>query len=352
MYNVTIDGIAVEVQEGATILEAADAAGVKIPTLCHLRGAQAISSCRVCSVEVQGVDSLASACSVRVREGMLVTTNSPRVRSYRQIALELIVADLAPGVLRHMDDDKPLKRLCAMYGVEQGGEEIALSDADVEVQVHNPFLTFDAHACIRCQRCVAACNDLVHNHTLRTGKRGVRTIIDAPFGEGWRSVKCESCGTCAQACTTGALSVHRAPATVVKDVRHVLTTCPHCAIGCQLNLVVADGKIVEAEAADGPSNQGRLCVKGRFASFDFVDAPGRLRTPLIKNHGTGEFEPATWDEALSLVTRRFTELIDAHGGSSLAAFACSRSTNEDIYLFQKMARTALQTNNVDNCARV
>ena len=116
--------------------------------------------------------------------------------------------------------------------------------------------------------------------------------------------------------------------------------------------VVKDGAIVDAEAAPGPSNQGLLCVKGRSASFDFVDAPDRIRTPLVKNRETGEFEPATWDEALDLVARRFTELRDAHGGEALAAFACSRSTNEDIYLFQKMARIVLQTNNVDCCARV
>ena len=130
------------------------------------------------------------------------------------------------------------------------------------------------------------------------------------------------------------------------------TTCPHCGVGCQLDLVVKDGAIVDAEAAPGPSNHGLLCVKGRSASFDFVDAPDRIRTPLVKNRETGEFEPATWDEALDLVARRFTELRDVHGGESLAAFACSRSTNEDIYLFQKMARIVLQTNNVDCCARV
>ena len=127
---------------------------------------------------------------------------------------------------------------------------------------------------------------------------------------------------------------------------------PHCGVGCQLDLVVKNGRIVDAEAADGPSNNGLLCVKGRSASFDFVDAPDRLTTPLVRNAATGELEPAGWDEALDVVARRFTELRDEYGGESLAAFACSRATNEDIYLFQKMARTALQTNNVDCCARV
>ena len=130
------------------------------------------------------------------------------------------------------------------------------------------------------------------------------------------------------------------------------TTCPHCGVGCQLDLVVKDGRIVDAQGAPGPSNKGLLCVKGRSASFDFVDSPDRITAPLVKNKRTGEFEPVTWDEALDLVATRFSELKYDFGGDCLAAFACSRSTNEDIYLFQKMARTALETNNVDCCARV
>ena len=109
---------------------------------------------------------------------------------------------------------------------------------------------------------------------------------------------------------------------------------------------------MDAEGAFGPSNKGLLCVKGRSASYDFVDSPDRLRTPLVRNSESGELEPATWDEALSLVAEKFASLRDEHGGKSIAAFACSRSTNEDVYLFQKMARKALRTNNVDSCARV
>ena len=131
-----------------------------------------------------------------------------------------------------------------------------------------------------------------------------------------------------------------------------MTTCPHCATGCQFYLVVKDNKIVSVEAADGPSNHGLLCVKGRSGSFDFVHSADRLKTPLIKNKATGEFEEASWDEAISYAAKKFMELKEKYGGDSLAAFACSRSANEDIYMVQKMARVCFGTNNTDNCARV
>ena len=207
----------------------------------------------------------------------------------------------------------------------------------------NPFLRYDPNLCIRCQRCVGACNAAARNHALRTGKRGTRTtLVEAPFGPDWRASACESCGNCAQACPTGALVEKRRGAYRSWETERVRTTCPHCGVGCQLDLVVKDGRIVDAEGAPGPSNKGLLCVKGRSGSFDFVDAPDRLTAPLVRNAATGELEPASWDDALDLVARRFAELRDEHGGEALAAFACSRSTNEDIYLFQKMARISLR----------
>ena len=134
--------------------------------------------------------------------------------------------------------------------------------------------------------------------------------------------------------------------------KKVLTTCPHCATGCQYYLVVKDNKIVDVEAANGASNKGLLCVKGRSGCFDFVHSPDRIKYPLIKNHETGEFERATWDEALDLVASKFLEIKRKYGSDALAGFACSRSPNEDCYMMQKLVRCAFGTNNVDNCARV
>lgn len=353
--TLTIDGVPVTVKAGTTILGAARKAGVRIPTLCYLRNVNAIGSCRICVVEAQGRAELITACNTPVEDGMEVLTNTDRVMSARRASMGLILSEhglnstnfcfscVRNGSCELQDTARELGVTEPLFPAEPKRKPV-LDD--------NPFLKFDPNLCIRCQRCVGACNNLARNHTLTTGKKGTRTVILAPFGPNWKETSCESCGCCAAACPTGALTLKRRETYRAWEVERTLTTCPHCAIGCQYNLVTKDGRIVDTEVANGPSNGGRLCVKGRSASFDFVQAPDRLSTPLIKNRETGEFEPASWDEALDLVATKFTEIKQRHGGDALAAFACSRSTNEDVYLLQKMARCAFETNNVDNCARV
>lgn len=431
--RVTIDGHVLDVPSTSTIVDAAERAGISIPTLCYLKKLNAIGSCRICSVEVafvrddtstnaqrEGAQAfvpqsdelfahaqLMPACNTKVQNGMHIRTQSARLKAYRQQLLRLLLRTYRPNPQRFTHDFVPneFEQLCMREGidisyllpeqVERGGasasgqpepttkqdkpaseqEEPAKSsheaacvlpfEHDAHPHAHHPasekrqpcidtspFLSFDPNICIRCQRCVAACNEGAGNHILGTQHHGTRTSILAPFGSDWNTNTCESCGCCSAACPTGAISEKATLSYAHTKLKKVRTTCPHCGVGCQFNLIVKNGRIVDTEVVSGPSNQGFLCIKGRSASFNFVHSADRLSTPLIKDKATNTFRSATWDEALNYVAARLGSIRDEYGGDAIASFACSRSTNEDVYMMQKMTRTVFHTNNVDSCARV
>ncbi len=351
MVNLTIDDIAVSVEENTTILDAAKTVDINIPTLCYLKDINDIGSCKICVVEAEGYEYLLTSCRTKVKEGMVIHTNTARVRAARYQMLNLLIANHDRKCFScSKSGDCRLQDLASEYGVEEPLYEGIKTKRSHSME--NPFLTYYPELCINCQRCVNTCNKIVGNGVLHSEKMGARTLINAPFGENWKESECESCGNCAQVCPTGALMTKNRRAYRVGKTTKVLTTCPHCATGCQFYLIVRNNEIIDVEPYPGPANEGKLCVKGRFASFNFAQSGDRLKYPLIKNHKTGEFEKASWGEALDLVANKFMEIKKKYGPDALAGFACSRSPNEDCYMMQKMVRCAFGTNNIDNCARV
>lgn len=355
MVNITINGTDYEVKKDATILDVAKDNGIYIPTLCYLEGVSDIGSCRLCVVEVQGYDNLLPACRTKVKDGMKINTESERLTDYRKDMLKLILSNHNQDCMScPANGTCELQSLCNRYDIRHA--EHAGNRAKIEGKQpllnSNPYICYDPSKCIHCLRCISVCHNIACNGALKNSRTGTLHIVDAPFGDDYKETGCETCGNCASVCPTGALTLKREEKYREWEVKKVLTTCPHCATGCQYYLVVKDNEVVNVEPANGPSNHYRLCVKGRSGSFDFIHSKDRLTKPLIKDRSTGQFREASWEEAIGYTAKRLLEIKEKYGSESLAGFACSRSANEDIYMVQKMVRTCFGTNNTDNCARV
>ncbi|EGO8973308.1 formate dehydrogenase subunit alpha [Enterococcus faecalis] len=351
--TLSIDNQEVTVPKGTTILEAAKALGVEIPTLCHLKELAPDGSCRMCVVEVEGGrrGGLTTACTAHCQEDMVVSTHSEKVADSRRFILDLLLSNHKLECFScGKNGDCQLQQYALDYRIDATsfteGKRMPCHQEDTS----NPFFSYDPEKCIMCRRCARVCQLRQGRDVLSIANRGFETKMMPSYGQAFDQSICESCGNCVSSCPTGALTAKDTKEYRKWETQKIPTTCPHCGTGCQMNLLVKNNRLVGVEPLDGPANKNLLCVKGKFASYKFVGSGDRLTEPLIKRNGI--FEPASWEEALTLVSSKFNEIKAENGPDALAGFSCSRATNEDNYVFQKMVRAAFGTNNVDNCARV
>ena len=271
MIHATIDGVPVTVEEGSTILEAAQSVGIRIPTLCYIKGLTPEGSCRMCMVEIQGNPKLLTACSNPIAEGNVIFTKSERVIEARRGILDLLLSNhpnncfSCPG-----NGDCEFQNLCYEYGVEKTSYPGEIIEKPIDDS--NPYFTYNPNLCILCHRCVNVCNQIVKRGAISTINRGFKAQISIPFGEKWIDAKdCEFCGNCVQACPVGALRTkNRYDKYRPWQVKKVLVTCYNCknGNGCKRYLLIRNGQVVDVVSKTDEPNQGRICNKGRFEFYD------------------------------------------------------------------------------------
>ncbi len=366
----TLDGQTVTAREGESIWDVAKRVGTDIPHLCHSPepGYRPDGNCRACMVEIEGERTLAASCIRTPAEGMVVQSQNDRSVNARKMIIELLVADQPKQAVAH-DQSSHLWSMAKQQSVSNSrfpaieAEHVPLlDDSHVAMQVN-------LDACIHCNLCVRACREVQVNDVIGMSGRGHHSRITFDFADDMGQSTCVACGECVQACPTGALM----PATAMDSNsvgdstaydKEVESVCPYCGVGCQLSFKVKENKIVWVDGVNGPANEQRLCVKGRFG-FDYIDHEHRLTTPLIRRDDapakglnvdpaslSTHFRPATWEEALEAAAGGMASLRDKHGGPSVAGFGSAKCSNEEAYLFQKLIRTGFGHNNVDHCTRL
>ncbi len=345
MLKVTINGLELQVENGTTVLEAAEKAGIYIPTLCYHPDLPTFGGCRVCMVDADG--KIVTACRAPVKDGMVVETDTEEVRKVRLHNVELILAS-------HNEDCQScsrnntckLQEVSAFVGVNnERMKRIRRTVEPEEPDDSNPFFHRDFTRCILCGICIRTCQEINGVAAIDFAFRGFHTKVSVLGDKPLKDSMCESCGECLVRCPTGALY----KAEPVVPEREVETVCTYCGVGCGIKLGVKGNQVVSVEGnRDNPVNSGDLCVKGRFG-FDFINHPDRLTKPLLKKEGI--FVEAEWDEALDFIAKKINKIKESDGADALAGISSARCTNEENYLFQKMFR-AMGTNNVDHCARL
>jgi formate dehydrogenase major subunit len=350
--SVEVDGIPVTVPEGTSVMRAAALSGIDIPKLCATDSLEAFGSCRLCLVEIDGRRGTPASCTTPVAPGMKVRTQTPRLEKLRQGVMELYISDHPLDCLTcSANGDCELQDMSGVVGLRQvrygyEGE----NHLDLLTDSSNPYFDFEASKCIACSRCVRACGEVQGTFALTIEGRGFESKVSAG-GVDFMDSECVSCGACVQACPTATLQ-EKSVVELGMPTRSVLTTCAYCGVGCTFKAELRGDELVRmVPYKDGGANEGHSCVKGRFA-FGYATHPDRQMNPMIRASIDDEWQVVDWDTAISYTARKLLEVQEKYGAGSIGGITSSRTTNEEVYVVQKMVRAAFGNNNVDTCARV
>jgi formate dehydrogenase major subunit len=351
--TVSIDGRPVTVPAGTSILRAAQVAGVDIPKLCATDSLDAFGSCRLCVVEVAGRAGTPASCTTPATDGMEVTTQTPTLAKLRRGVMELYISDHPLDCLTcAANGDCELQDMAGAVGLRDvrygyAGE----NHLDLPCDESNPYFDFDPAKCIVCSRCVRACDEVQGTLALTVEKRGFSSKIAASQAEPFLQSECVSCGACVQACPTAALT-EKSVIEIGQPEHSLITTCAYCGVGCAFKAEMRGEQLVRmVPHKDGKANHGHSCVKGRFA-WGYATHRERVLKPMIRASIQDPWREVSWDEAIAHTASEFKRIAAEHGSQALGAISSSRCTNEEIFLVQKLVRTAFGNNNIDTCARV
>ncbi|HSO47766.1 MAG TPA: 2Fe-2S iron-sulfur cluster-binding protein, partial [Rhizobiaceae bacterium] len=360
--TLTVDGFEVTVPEGTSIMRASMEAGIAIPKLCATDMVDAFGSCRLCLVEIEGRAGTPSSCTTPVAPGMVVHTQTGKLKDIRRGVMELYISDHPLDCLTcAANGDCELQDMAGAVGLRDvrygydGDNHVKARDTSGEANAlwmpkdeSNPYFTYDPSKCIVCSRCVRACEEVQGTFALTIEGRGFDSRVSPGMHESFLSSECVSCGACVQACPTATLT-ERSVIEIGQPEHSVVTTCAYCGVGCSFKAEMRGEELVRmVPFKDGKANRGHSCVKGRFA-YGYANHKDRILNPMIRESIDQPWREVSWDEALSHTATRINEIKAQHGARALGGITSSRCTNEETFLVQKLVRAAFGTNNVDTC---
>ncbi|HWA21045.1 MAG TPA: formate dehydrogenase subunit alpha [Caulobacterales bacterium] len=351
--TVTVDGFPVTVKAGTSIMRAAAEAGLAIPKLCATDSLEAFGSCRLCLVEIEGRNGTPASCTTPVAQGMVVKTQTERLKKLRRGVMELYISDhpldcltcAANGDCELQDQAGAVGLRDVRYGYE--GENHTKQAKDQS----NPYFDFDPSKCIVCSRCVRACEEVQGTFALTIESRGFNSHVQAGIAEPFFDSECVSCGACVQACPTATLT-EKSVVEIGTPDRAIITTCAYCGVGCSFRAEMRGDELVRmVPNKNGKANRGHSCIKGRFA-YGYASHKERILNPMIRAKITDPWREVSWEEAIAHTASELKRIQKIHGARAIGGITSSRCTNEETFLVQKFIRAGFGVNNVDTCARV